>query len=103
MNTALLHKGDTICADLKALGHKPVWMQPTEDRIAIGFELISEHPTWTKAFDCEGVAADAKAFVLLMAPWKAQVRKDIAIGMASPVVRQMIQQHGIVAVMKALS
>lgn len=100
---SLQAKGNAICADLKAKGYKPVWMEPTDDRIAIGFEIIDQSPTWTKAFDCDGAVADSPAFVLLMTQWKLKVRKDIAIGMPSEVVSKMIHQHGMDMVQRALS
>jgi hypothetical protein len=99
---SLQAKGDTICTDLKAKGYKPVWMEPTDDRIAIGFEIIDQSPTWTKAFDCDGAVADSPAFIMLMNQWKLKVQREIAVGLPSQVVMTMLQQHGREAVLAAL-
>lgn len=94
--------GNRICASLRDKGLNPVFMEPVGDAIEVGFDLIDRRPTWTKSITCAAAGADPTAFVLLLNEWKAKVRKDIVLGSASPVVRQMIQAHGIVAVMNAL-
>ena len=95
-------RGDQICAQLKALGQKPVWMDATDNQIAIGFELISEHPSWTKATHADAVFSTPGVFIELMNEWRAKVRADIALNMPSSIVKHMIASHGMAKVMKVL-
>ena len=93
--------GNRICASLRDNGYKPVFMEPG-DKIEIGFELINLQPTWTKSVSVDAAIADPNAFAAVLNDWKAEKRRDIVLGNASPVIRNMIQAHGIVAVMNAL-
>lgn len=96
-------KGEAICAALKTRGLSPVWMEAeTGDRIAIGFEFVSAHPTWTKAFSYDAVHATPNAFIALINEWKNRVRKDIVSNQPSPVVRSLIANHGLHVVLDAL-
>lgn len=95
-------KADAICTRLKAIGLKPVWMEVVAEQIAIGFEFISAHPTWTKAVRFDAVHATPDAFVGLVNEWKNKVRRDIVQGTPSTVVRNLIAAHGMMAVLDAM-
>lgn len=97
-----VERGNQICTALKHMGQKPVWMEATDDQIAIGFELISDHPTWTKATHADAIFGTPGVFIELMNEWRDKVRRDIAIGIPSPVVSHMIAAHGMAKVQKAL-
>lgn len=95
--------GEAICTHLKQIGLLPVWMETDAgDRIAIGFEFISDHPTWTKAFSYDAIHATPDAFITLINEWKNKVRRDIVEGTPSTVVRNLIEAHGAVAVLDAV-
>jgi hypothetical protein len=95
-------KGEALCSRFKAVGLKPVWMEVTDDQIVIGFEFISAHPTWTKAFRFNSVHATADAFIGLMNEWKNKIRRDIVQSTASTIVQNMIREHGLMAVLDAM-
>ena len=95
-------RGEQICQALKLGGQKPVWMECTDDQIANGFELISEHPTWTKATHADAIFATPLVFNAIMNEWRDKVRRDIAIGTPSEVVAHMIRCHGMDKVQKVL-
>jgi len=95
-------KGESICRELKQLGLNPAWMEVAADRIVIGFEIISAHPNWLKAFHYDAAHATPQAFIDCMEEWKAKVRRDISDGSTSNIVLHMLANHGIDAVDKAL-
>ena len=95
-------RGEQICAALKSRGLKPVWLEVTDDQIVIGFEFISLHPTWTKAFHFDSVHATPDAFVGLINEWKNKIRKDIVTNNPSAVVRNSISAHGLLCVLDAM-
>lgn len=95
-------KGEAICAALKQLGARPVWMEAAADRIAIGFEIISAYPNWIKAFSYDATHATPGAFLGMIEEWKAKVRGDIADGRTSNIVLHMLRSHGVDAVDRAI-
>lgn len=96
------NKGEAICARLKAFGLKPVWLECVADRIGIGFEFVSELPTWTKAFHLPREMATPDAFIEAVNAWKNEVRRAIVQGKPSTVVRKAIGYHGMGAILDAM-
>lgn len=96
------NKGEAICSHLKGLGLKPVWLEVAADRIAIGFEFLSDAPTWTRAFYVDGPKATPEAFVREINAWKNEVRRAVVQGKPSSVVKGAIEYHGMGAVLDAM-
>lgn len=96
------NKGEAICARLRDLGLKPVWLECVADRIGIGIEFVSGRPTWTKAFHLAREKATPDAFVSEINAWKNEVRRAIVAGSPSTVVRKAIGYHGMGAILDAM-
>lgn len=96
------NKGEAICARLRDLGLKPVWLECVADRIGIGIEFVSGLPTWTKAFHLPNTSATPDAFVAEINNWKNEVRRAIVSGSPSTVVRKAIGYHGMGAILDAM-
>ena len=100
-----LAKAHQIVDGLKTLGERPVWCEVIDDgrRIAIGFEIISKSPGWTKALHYEAAHATPQAVQQAINEWRKEKQKQIAIGLPSGVVQNAIRHFGIQAVWKALT
>lgn len=96
------NKGEGICSRLKAFGLKPVWLEAAAGRIAIGFEFLTDAPTWTRAFYVDADKATPEAFIREINAWKNEVRRAIVAGKPSAVVKGAIERHGMGAVLDAM-
>lgn len=100
-----LAKAHQIVDGLKALGERPVWCEVIDDgrRIAIGFEIISKSPGWTKALHYEAAHATPQAVQQALNDWRKDKQKQIAIGLPSGTVQGAIRTWGLPAVWSALN
>lgn len=95
-------RGEAICVALKAAGMNPVWLEAVAGQIAVGFQIMGNPLTWTKAVKHDAATATPDSFIALLNEWKNGVRKAIVNGAPSTIVRNMIEAHGINAVLDAL-
>lgn len=95
-------RGNEVCTHLKAQGCNPAWMEATDERVAIGFELISKHPSWTKAVSVDAATLSPETVHIVLNEWKRKVKKEIHIGLPSAIVQHMIAAHGLPTVWNAL-
>lgn len=95
-------RGNELCRDIKAQGWNPVWMEAVDDGVAVGVQLLGKPLEWTKAFRLDVPTATAPAFNLVANEWKRKVKREIAVGLPSTVVRKMIEAHGLAAVLAVL-
>lgn len=96
--------GMRACAQLSLWGETPRRVTLLEEGAAIGFEfeIISAEPKWRKAFQVSPSQCGPEQLWDQINAWREKVRGDLRNGVASTIVRSVIQAHGIEAVSKAL-
>lgn len=96
--------------DLEALCRRLVergwWVTAAEkcpETVIIGFNFMPHAaPTWLKAFEVSHASATPEGVEAAIEAWKITVRYALENGGASPLVRQMVAEHGLQAVREAM-
>lgn len=84
-----------LCRELVARGWWVTAAERERDALLIGFDFLPHRaPSWRKAFEVPWSEADIEGVERHVEGWKAKVRRDLADGSASPLVRQMVAEHG---------
>jgi phosphoglycolate phosphatase-like HAD superfamily hydrolase len=92
-----------LCRELVRRGWWVTAAEKTPHSVIVGFNFMPERvPAWLKAFEVPLESATPDGVEHAVEDWKASVRHAILNGKASPVVRQMVAEHGITRVREAM-
>lgn len=85
---------EALTRELLADGHWVTAAEDTGETLLIGFDFMPRSSLpWLKAFEI-AKPVTREAVDAAVQAWKAKVRRELADGSASAVVRQMIAEHG---------
>lgn len=94
---------EILCRRLVERGWWVTAAEKCPDTVIIGFNFMpNAAPTWLKAFEVDHADATVEGVEAAIEAWKARVLHALDNGEASPLVRQMVAEHGAVAVQRAM-
>lgn len=95
---------ESLCRALVDRGWWVTAAEKTPATVIVGFNFMPHAaPTWLKAFEVSHADATVEGVERAVAAWQADVLHRLDNGTASPLVRQMLAEHGADAVRGAMS